>query len=101
MPSHIKPSADKIITDLMSNRARELEAQIMLKSEALDIFHKLLHENPDDQFIMQQHDMIMVDLKTLTKELLSIRKDADVMNPERFDGVPSLEDWVKQLKERL
>jgi len=94
-------TADKIIHDLMSSRVEELEAQIMLKSEALGVFHKLMDVTPNDETLVQQHDMIMVDLKTLTKELISIRKDANMVNVERFDNTPSLEDWVKKLKERL
>jgi len=96
-----KITADKIIHDLMSSRVKELEAQIMLKDEALGVFHKLMDAMPNDEALIQQHDMIMVDLKTLTTELISIRKDASMVNVERFDNTPSLADWVKKLKERL
>ena len=100
MPSHLKPTPDKIINDLMSTRVKTIEAQIQLKNEALGIFHKLLHENPDDQFLTQQHDMIMVDLKTLTDELISIRKDSDFIKPEIYDKTPTLEQYVEDLKSR-
>lgn len=100
MPNLRKPTADKIINDFMSARVKAIEGQIQLKNEALDIFHKLMDANPDDQFLMQQHEMIMVDLKTLTDELVSIRKDSDFIKPEQFDKIPNLETWVKNLKEK-
>ena len=91
------PSADKIINDMMSSRVKSLEGQIQLKNEALQIFKKLLDANPTDDIIKQQHEMIMVDLKTLTDELLSIRKDSDLISPE---NVPSLAEYVEYLKEK-
>ena len=100
MPSLQNPSPDKIINDLMSTRAKAIEGQIQLKNEALGVFHKLLDANPEDQFLKQQHDMIMVDLKTLTDELISIRKDSDFIKPERYSKTPTLEQYVDNLKER-
>ncbi len=100
MPSLQNPSPDKIINDLMSTRVKALEGQIQLKNEALGVFHKLLDANPDDQFLKQQHDMIMVDLKTLTDELLSIRRDSELIKPEGYGKIPTLEQYVKNLKER-
>ena len=100
MPDLKHPSPDKIINDLMSTRVKAIEGQILLKNEALGVFHKLLDANPDDQFLLQQHEMIMVDLKTLTDELVSIRKDSDFIKPERFAEVPTLEQYVKNLKGR-